>query len=269
MIFLSALLAVCIGAFVGKFMAITVHYLPQILLEGCDKGREPRDIFKWFFQKPLCLNCHHDISWLENMPIAGYLITKGKCPHCQHASGRQVFWLELGVALLFGVTALIFGLDAAALFVLVATCLLICCFITDFEYGILPDQFTLSLIWVGLIGSLNPIFIPPQEAILGAIGGYLVFWAINEIYRYFRNFDGMFPGDFKLNAGLGACIGFKLLLPVLVISLLLLVVVAIMRILWLQRLPEAGDMHKEIAYACYVTIVAVMVLYLKLSGIIA
>lgn len=267
MILLFVMFAAVIGAYAGKFMAITVHYLPQILLEGCDKGRVPRDVIKYFFQSPRCLNCQQSITWMENVPIIGYRLTQGKCPHCLNPIGLQTFALELGTALLFGFTVLFFGVNPAVIFVLTVSCLLICCFVTDFEQGILPDQFTLTLIWVGLIASLIPIFISSQEAIVGAVIGYGFFWAINVFYRSLRNFDGMFPGDFKLNAGIGACLGLKLLIPILLLSVFLLIAVAVFRFLWSKRIPNVSDLYKEMAYACYVTIVAFIALYIKLAGL--
>jgi leader peptidase (prepilin peptidase)/N-methyltransferase len=258
--------AAVIGAYAGKFMALAVNYLPQILLEGCDKGRIPRDIIKYFFQSPRCLNCQQSITWMENVPIVGYRLMQGKCPHCHYPIGLQTFALELGTALLFGFTVLLFGVNPPVIFVLIVSCLLICCFLTDFEQGILPDQFTLSLIWVGLIASLIPIFVTPQEAIVGAVIGYGLFWAINVFYRSLRHFDGMFPGDFKLNAGIGACLGIKLLMTVLLLSFFLLIAVAVFRFLWSKTIPNASDLHKEVAYACYVTIVAFVAIYFKLAG---
>jgi len=242
MVVIYALLAACLGAFIGKLMAITVNYLPQILLEGCDKGREPTDIFRWFFQKPFCL-------------------------HCQYSTGRRALLLEMGVALLFGITALFFPIDFPLVFVWAASCLLICCCITDFEHGILPDQLTLALVWVGLLGSLYPVFVTPQEAIIGATGGYAFFWVFNAIYHYVRHLDGMYPGDFKLNAGIGACIGFQLLVPVFIVSLLLLIATAALKILCIKKESYVTFLQTEIAYACFISVTALFVIYYKLAGI--
>lgn len=274
MIILNALLAAVIGAFVGKFMAMTVHFLPQILLEGCDKGREPNDIFTWYFRKPFCWHCQHPLAWSEHIPIIGYLLQQGRCSHCQKPLELKIIVLEIGIALLFGISTLFFPIDFSLLFVLCASCLLICCFITDYEYGILPDQITLTLVWLGLIASLRPVFISSQEAIIGAVCGYGIFWLLNLIYRYFRKFEGMFPGDFKLNAGIGACVGIKLLLPILLISFVLMLVVTLIKVFYTQKVTDTGHLvtsylYKEIAYACFTTIVAFIALFLLLSKVIS
>lgn len=253
----------------GKFMALTTHYLPPILLEGCDKGREPNDIFKWFFQKPFCWECRHPASPSCNIPVLGYFLLKGRYPACQHPMELKVPILEIGIALLFGISALFYPIDFRLLFILTTSCLLICCFVTDFEYGILPDQLTLTLVWVGLIGSLYPVFLSPQEAILGAVGGYGIFWGFNALYRMLRKYDGMFPGDFKLNAGIGACIGFKMLIPVLIISMAALIAITVVKVVFFSKSTNTGHLYsdilyKEVPYACYTSVVAIMAMYLLL-----
>lgn len=268
MTIIAGLVVFCIGAFLGRKAVFFTQELPKILLDD-QATTEPRDLFIGFFSPNRCINCSKVLAFVYDLPIIGFLLTKGKCPYCQnsfnsYASEVRRFWFELGIGLLFGLTVLVFSFNSSVLLVLIASYLLICCFMTDYEYGILPDQFTLSLLWIGLIGSLFPIFVTPQEAIIGAVCGYGLFWLINVFYRSLRQTDGMFPGDFKLNAGLGACMGIQWLLPVLIVSLLLIIVIAIGRFLWDKRMPDANDLHKEIAYSCYVSIVAIIALYLRL-----
>jgi leader peptidase (prepilin peptidase)/N-methyltransferase len=173
----------------------------------------------------------------------------------------------VGIGSFFGLMTLFFPLTPALFFVLIVTCLLICCFFTDFDYFVLPDQLTIPLVWVGLLGSLFPIFISPHEAIIGAFSGYGIFWLMNEIYRYFRQKDGMFPGDFKLNAGVGACIGIKLLLPVLAIALLLLISTTFMQLMKAKNPSVIGFLKKEVAYGCYLSIVAIGTIFLMFFGV--
>jgi prepilin signal peptidase PulO-like enzyme (type II secretory pathway) len=230
---LNAFLSGIVGFYVGRLMAMTVHYLPLILLEGCDQGREPRDIFTWFLQRK-------NITDIKLAPF------------------------QWGIALLFGLSTLLFGVSIPVLFVLVVSCLLICCFFTDYEHGILPDQLTLTLVWIGLIGSLNPVFVYPSEAILGAVGGYGIFWMFNELFRYFRHQEGMYPGDFKLNAGIGACIGFKFLIPVLIISFVLLIVVTLGQHLFRKEKGNTSFFSREVPYACFVTVIIFVAIFFKL-----
>lgn len=265
LLLLNVLFATFLGAFVGKYLAMVAQYLPKILFEEIEE-QEPGDIIKWFFQKPRCRNCSHPMSWRDGTPIFGFFSTKGKCSHCHQSHGIKFFLIEAGTALLFGGSVLFFPINASLLFVLIVCCLLICCFVTDCEHGILPDQLTFTIIWVGLIGSLFPIFVGPKEAIIGAVGGYSIFWFFNAIYYYIRGFDGMFPGDFKLNAGIGACVGMTSLIFILMTSLILLLIVTTIQFFLTHRTIDASILYQEVPYGCYSTIVTGVVLYLTLSG---
>ena len=262
MIIVEAALAFILGGLIGRFIGMTVHFLPIILLEGCDQGREPRDILKWSLYKPFCWECRQPLS-SSNSFLAWFTAFLKKCVHCQHPVEKKRIILEVGVALLFGTTTLLFGFSVPLLFVWAMTALLIACFITDFEHGLLPDQLTLTLVWVGLVGSLHPVFVTPQESILGSVVGYSIFHFFNQIYRYYRHTEGMYPGDFKLNAGVGACLGVKLLIPILIYSMLLLLATALVKAFFVEKL-DVSYIKKEVAYACYLVLVTLATLYYQL-----
>lgn len=266
MLILNVLFALLIGAFAGRLMAIVVYYLPKILLEDLPQSR-PRDVFNKFFEWRCCRQCQQSPTTFDRLPILGYLLSKNNRCHCENSFAKRSFLFELSIAIVFVISTLLFPFGPTLLFIFLATCLLICCFFTDLEHGILPDELTLSLIWVGLIGSLYPILISSQDAILGAVGGYGIFWALNAIYRFFRNQEGMYPGDFKLNAGIGACIGFKWMMIVLLLSLPLLLVTTFIQMLIQHRFANAQEiyatyLYKEVPYACSTSIVAMIVLYI-------
>jgi leader peptidase (prepilin peptidase) / N-methyltransferase len=90
----------------------------------------------------------------------------------------------------------------------------------DLRTQLLPDDLTLSLLWLGLAASLFPLFVSPQQAIAGALVGYLSLYAVYRAYKAFTGVAGMGGGDFKLLAALGAWLGPKpLLLLVLLASI--------------------------------------------------
>lgn len=106
----------------------------------------------------------------------------------------------------------------------------------------LPDRLTLPLLWVGLAWHIysQPVFL--QQAVLGAMAGYLVLWACHWLFFFATGRQGLGYGDFKLLAALGAWVGW-IALPVvlLVASLLGLLAVLLRRVCyglpWSQRLP--------------------------------
>jgi leader peptidase (prepilin peptidase)/N-methyltransferase len=56
------------------------------------------------------------------------------------------------------------------------------------------------------------------EAVIGAVAGYLILWSVYWVFRLATGKEGMGYGDFKLLAALGAWLGWKALLPVLLLS---------------------------------------------------
>lgn len=242
MAIINGLLALALGAFIGRFMGIATRLLPPILLGEAPEEREPSYILERFLKKP---QCPHQ----SFLPLVGFFYRQEGCNECQEAP----FGFELGIALLFGVSALVFPATLSLGFILAASCLLICCFVTDYAQGILPDQFTLGLVWLGLIGSLAPIFITPAEAITGSALGYGIFWLLNALYKWVRGREGMYPGDFKLNAGIGALVGPEGLLIVVICSMVLLLITAF---------AKRWSFNQEVPYGCYASIVAILFLYM-------
>jgi leader peptidase (prepilin peptidase)/N-methyltransferase len=77
----------------------------------------------------------------------------------------------------------------------------------------LPDLITLPLIVAGLcLNSFSNLpLVGAQDAILGALLGYLFLWLLNRLYRYIKKQDGIGMGDAKLLAALGAWLGWHAL----------------------------------------------------------
>jgi len=84
--------------------------------------------------------------------------------------------------------------------------------------GLLPDALTLPLVWVGLLVNLFGGFVAIQDAVVGAVAGYLVLWLVFWGYKLLTGKDGMGYGDFKMNAAVGAFLGWKMLPLVILLS---------------------------------------------------
>jgi len=88
----------------------------------------------------------------------------------------------------------------------------------DFKTGYLPDALTLPLMWLGLVASLDNLYMPAKPALLGVVVGYASLWTVWWLFRQLTGKDGMGHGDFKLLAALGAWCGLQGVLPVILIS---------------------------------------------------
>lgn len=100
-------------------------------------------------------------------------------------------------------------------FIIYCLLLLILSFI-DFKILQLPDELTLSLLWLGLLFNTFNFYTKPSAAILGAALGYTSFFLISKIYLFLRKKEGLGQGDAKLLAALGAWLGWQIL-PIVIL----------------------------------------------------
>jgi leader peptidase (prepilin peptidase)/N-methyltransferase len=119
------------------------------------------------------------------------------------ATGGLIWMLGSGIA---GLAAVVF------LFFLIALTMI------DADVQLLPDDLTLSLMWIGLLLNSQSVFTDPVSAIIGAAAGYLVLLLVNSVYKLWKKQDGFGQGDFKLLAALGAWMGWKMLPLIILLS---------------------------------------------------
>jgi leader peptidase (prepilin peptidase)/N-methyltransferase len=105
----------------------------------------------------------------------------------------------------------------------------------DADTTLLPDDLTLPLLWLGLGSNVFGTFVPLQDAVIGAMAGYLELWSIYWLFKLATGKEGMGYGDFKLLAALGAWMGWKALLPVVLLSSLVGAIVGIVLIVLARR----------------------------------
>ena len=97
----------------------------------------------------------------------------------------------------------------------------------DYDNPLLPDALTLPLLWAGLIVNSFEIIVPLQDALWGAIGGYLSLWIVYQVFKIVTGKEGLGYGDFKLLAALGAWLGWMMLLPMIILSSFIGIILAI------------------------------------------
>jgi leader peptidase (prepilin peptidase)/N-methyltransferase len=165
-----------------------------------------------------CQNCNHQIKAWENIPVLGFLILRGKCSGCEVKISHRYWIIELFTAILSTLVVLHFGWSLASLAGLVLTWYLVSIALIDFDTMVIPDQFSLSLMWIGLFISLWSVFIEPSAAIKGALLGYLLLWSVFQLFKLVTGKDGMGYGDFKLLAAGGAWFGMQSVAVIVVMS---------------------------------------------------
>jgi leader peptidase (prepilin peptidase)/N-methyltransferase len=212
---LSGGLILLLGLCIGSFLNVVIYRLPVMMerkwnAECCELLDQPNtqtDKFNLSTPASRCPKCGHKIRAWENIPVFSWLFLKGKCSHCKTPISLRYPLVELTTGLLSLAVFLVFGPTAKMLSALMLTWAVIALTMIDFDTQLLPDDITLPLVWAGLLVNMKGLWIPLDQAVLGAAFGYLSLWSIYWLFKLVTGKEGMGYGDFKLLAALGAWLG--------------------------------------------------------------
>lgn len=215
-LFVVALLSLFIGSFLNVVIYRLPHMMEQSWSEECRiyLGLKPHtDLEKFNLTLPLshCPHCKKPIKPWHNIPIVSYLWLRGKCGYCHAPISMRYPLVEALTCLMSVYVAWRFGVTWQTIAALAFTWMLISLTFIDIDHHMLPDQLTLLLLWTGLFCSLFFLFADSQDAIIGAITGYLIFAILQFFFGLATGKVGMGQGDYKFLAALGAFIGWQLL----------------------------------------------------------
>jgi leader peptidase (prepilin peptidase)/N-methyltransferase len=182
-----------------------------------------------------CPECGHPITALENVPVVSWFALRGKCSACRGSISARYPSVEALTGVLTALAAAHFGYGWAAAGAFLLIWSLIALTFIDFDTQLLPDSITLPLLWAGLLFNLFGTFSDLQSAVIGAIAGYLLLWAVYWGFKLATGKEGMGYGDFKLLAALGAWLGWQLLPLIILLSSLVGAVVGIGLIVLAKR----------------------------------
>ena len=206
--------------FIGSFLNVVIYRLPHMMEQSFSEecriylGLKPHtETEKIDLCLPFshCPRCKKTIRPWHNIPIVSYLWLRGKCAYCKTSISIRYPLVEALTALVSVYVVWKFGLSLQTVAALLLTWIGICLTFIDLDYHLLPDQLTLLLLWLGLFFSLFSIFSTTQDAIIGAIAGYLLFALIQWCFGKLTGKLGMGQGDYKFLAALGAFLGWQLL----------------------------------------------------------
>jgi leader peptidase (prepilin peptidase) / N-methyltransferase len=242
----SALLVVVavFGLAIGSFLNVVIHRLPRMMenewKEQCAElaGAEPVPAgprYNLVVPGSHCPHCRTPLRVVDNIPLVSWVALKGKCGHCGTRISARYPIVEALTAALSALIAYRFGFTPAMLLALVFTWTLVALTFIDADTTLLPDDLTLPLLWLGLGSNVFGTFVPLQDAVIGAMAGYLALWSIYWLFKLATGKEGMGYGDFKLLAALGAWMGWKALLPIVLLSSLVGAIVGIVLIVLARR----------------------------------
>jgi len=254
------------GLVFGSFLNVCIYRMPREI-----SVVSPRSA---------CPACEAPIAGYDNIPVLSWLILGGKCRKCKAPiSSRYV-----GVELLTGALFLLSYLSAPAMVLLiyqqwpldvrpneflVAAKMCVLCFLliglifTDAETKLLPDLLTKPGMVAGVAFSLLvPLEGPAHyflssvdnwrilsliNSLAGAVLGSAFIWGVALLYEAVRGVEGMGRGDVKLMGLIGAFLGVKLTLLVLLLGSLIGSFFGVFLILWVwvKRLVRRRRTHRD------------------------
>ncbi len=240
-----------LGLVFGSFLNVCIYRMPREL-----SVVKPRSA---------CPACEAPIAAYDNIPVLSWILLRGKCRHCKAVISPRYAVVELLTGAFFVLsylaasghlagavtragTTIDLVIVAQAIKFCVMSFLLIGLVFTDAETKLLPDLLTKPGIALGLLFSLLvPLEGPARfflhvvenwrllsllNSLAGATLGAAFILGIALLYEAVRGVEGMGRGDVKLMALIGAFLGVKLTLLVLLLGSLIGSFFGVFLILW-------------------------------------
>lgn len=212
-----------------------------------------------------CPACNAPIAGYDNIPVLSWLILGGRCRKCKARISPRYATVELLTGLLFLLSYLATDSMAEAAKYAAFSFLLVGLIFTDAETKILPDLLTWPGVVLGLLFSVV-VEVEPNgvaqallggdfdwrllsfiNSLAGAVFGAAFILGVAFLYQALRGVEGMGMGDAKLMALIGAFLGIKLTLVVLLLATLTgsLFGMLLMLIVWRKRIARRRERTSE------------------------
>lgn len=154
-----------------------------------------------------CPKCGEPIRWYDNVPVLGYVLLRGRCRACREPISPQYPLVELATGLVWAGMFSYAGLSFEALRGTLLLTILFGIALTDARFYIIPDQFSLGGLVLGLGLAFLPGGIDALDALIGAIVGFGLLGSVAVVGKWMLKKDAMGLGDIKMMAMVGAFLG--------------------------------------------------------------
>lgn len=249
-----------VAIFVG-LLGISVGSFLNVLLLRANTGQS-------ISGRSRCLSCGIQLSAADLIPLASYLLLRGRCRHCGSRISRQYPLVEIGTMTLF-IGAYLLGHHPALLVVeLLMSTLLVFIVVYDIRHKIIPEfpvwLFTATaLLHLAARSAVSATVPLPEELIAGPLAAS-VYVALTLLSR--GRWMGL--GDGKLAIGLGYLVGFNGIIPFVLISFWIGAIIGLLAVgvgyltrgtarLW--GLVKPLTMKSEVPFAPYLVFSALFV----------
>jgi leader peptidase (prepilin peptidase)/N-methyltransferase len=223
-----ALMVFFIGASLGSFVNLYVYRAPRMILED-----SPESSLSLSYPASFCPHCGTPIKKIYLIPVLGFFLSRRCCAKCSEAIAWRYPLIELAYGLLLLLTYWFYPLMGAGVWIV----LLFAYFgyplmAIDFRFRLIPDSLNYVWIWMVLfLTSLQLLPLDITQVVLGAVGGFVIFYSLREFYFVLRKKEGLGLGDVKLMLPLGGLVGLEgLAMMVLLASFFGLLIALVQRL---------------------------------------
>ena len=191
----AVLLSGAFGAVLGSFLNVCVYRIPA----GQSIVR-PRS---------RCPHCKQPIAWRDNIPIVSWLLLRGRCRWCLKPISVEYPVIEAIVALLWAVSVLVWGPSAKAVTAGALGTVLLGIGLVNTRTYLIPDEFTLGGLVIGLGLSLTGGQQAFLSALIGAAAGFALLFSVDWIASLVFKDEGVGGGSVKMMAMVGSFVGWS------------------------------------------------------------
>ena len=182
-----------LGLAVGSFLNVVIARVPKKESVVAPRSR--------------CPGCGTPISPRDNVPVVSWLLLRGRCRSCGEPISVRYPLVELGTAVLFALTAVRFGADAALPAFLIFVAALVAITAIDLELYIVPNRIVYPTLFVSaplllVAAAVDGDWKSAREATIGGVAAFATFFAIHLISP-----RGMGFGDVRLSGVIGMFLG--------------------------------------------------------------
>lgn len=207
------------GLVVGSFLNVCIYRLPRG--EFFSKSRS------------FCPNCKSPIKAYDNIPVLSYIILRGKCRSCGERISPRYPLVELLTCALWVGNYAAFGLDGMTIVYDVTVAVLIVAAFVDLDTFEIPDSGIVILLILGAVTFAPFGGVSWQDKLIGCV-------CVSVPMLIVCLFGGMGFGDVKLYFVLGLLLGWKKILVVFLLSVVLGAAVSVVYLV-IKRRKAADD----------------------------
>jgi len=156
-----------------------------------------------------CPRCGAGLRPYDNIPVLSWLVLRGKCRSCALPISPMYPLVELATGIIWAAMAWRYGATLHALTGAVFFTILLGIALTDLRAYIIPDEFSVGGLAVGLVLATAAGLPALGQALLGAAVGFALLWLIGWLGAIVFRKDAMGGGDVKMMAMVGAFTGWQ------------------------------------------------------------